>query len=100
LKTRGIASGWDEIGNIVLRKLPRRGIAALLNIVNAILQLRHFPADWKRADVILFPKPQKDLLFPQNYGPISLLSSLEKVAEVIILRRLKEQEENLHVILD
>jgi len=39
------APGWDEIGNIEFRKLPRRGIAALLNIVNAILRLRHFPAD-------------------------------------------------------
>jgi len=37
--------GWDEIGNIALRKLSRHGIAALLNIINAILRLRHFPAD-------------------------------------------------------
>jgi len=77
------ALGWDEIGNIALRKL------------------RHFPADWKRADVILFTKPQKDPLFPQNYRPVSPLPSLGKVAEVqFSLRRLKEQEEDLHVIPD
>jgi len=80
------APGWNEIGNIALRKRSRYGIAALLNIVKAILRLRHFPAE--------------DPLFPQNYRPISLLPSLGKVVEVIILRRLKEQEEDLHVIPD
>jgi len=75
----------------------RRGKAAQLNIINAI---RHFPADLKKADDILLPKLQKDPLFPQNYRPIGLLPFLGKVAEVIILRRLKEEEENLHVIPD
>jgi len=58
--------------------------------------LRHFPVDWKRADVILFAKPQKDPLF----RIISLLPFLGKVAEVIILKKLKEQEEDLHDILE
>lgn len=94
------APGCDEIGNLILKKLPRKGRAALLNIVNATLRLRHFPARWKKADVILIPKPGKDLMFPSNYRPISLLPAMSKVAERIILKRLEEHSEELQVVPD
>jgi len=44
----------------------------------------------------LFSKPGKDQQFPQNYRPISLLPSMGKLAEAILLKRLKETEEELH----
>jgi len=85
------APGWDEIGNIASQNFRDAGCNTSTEAL---------PADWKRTEVILFPKPQKDPLFPQNYRPISFLPSLGRVAKVIILRRLKVQEEDVHVIPD
>uniref|UniRef100_V5GNF3 Putative RNA-directed DNA polymerase from transposon X-element n=1 Tax=Anoplophora glabripennis TaxID=217634 RepID=V5GNF3_ANOGL len=93
------APGCDQIGNRILRKLPHKGVMALLNIVNAILRLRRFPARWKKADVI-FPKPGKNLTFAASYRPISLLPMMSKVAERIILTRLRESSDELRVIPD
>lgn len=94
------APGPDLIHNTTLKRLPRKGVAALLNITNAILRLRHFPARWKTANVILIPKPNKDHTIPSNYRPISLLPAMSKVVEKIILSRLKTHSEELRVIPD
>lgn len=94
------APGCDQIGNIVLRKLPRKGVAAMVNIINAILRLRYFPDKWKRADVVMIPKPGKNLIFPSSYRPISLLPSMSKVAERIILARIRKHTDELQVFPD
>ena len=84
------APGHDGITNRALKNLPRKAVAFLTAIINAILRLRHFPSEWKLAEVINIPKPGKDILFPQSFRPISLLPVLGKIAECIILCRLSE----------
>ena len=42
LMTRKVPES-DRIGNIVLSKQPRKGVAALVNIINVILRFRYFP---------------------------------------------------------
>jgi len=83
------APGHDNISNKSLKLLHNVGIARLTNIFNTCLRLRYFPSVWKKADVIVLPKPGKDPQFPQNYRPISLLPSLAKVYEKVILSRLE-----------
>lgn len=83
------APGPDNILNTALRNLGRKGMAALTNIFNATLRLRHFPTQWRTASVIVLPKPRQNLSFPQSYRPISLLSSIGKLLERIILARLQ-----------
>lgn len=92
------APGPDMIPNKALKAFQRKAIAALTGIINAILRLRYFPQQWKVADVVAIPKPGKDHSLPQNYRHISLLSSLGKVTEAVILKRLKETTEQLGVI--
>lgn len=41
--------------------------------------------------MISIPEPGKDHLFPSNHRPISLISCLGKIADAIILSRLKEE---------
>lgn len=67
--------GHDEIQTVLLKQLPRRGIAHLTNLYNSCLRLRYFPETWKRA--ILFPllKPTKTGTLPVDYRPVSLLPS-------------------------
>jgi hypothetical protein len=52
------------------------------------LKLCYFPKQWRHTTVIPIPKPGRDHLDPSNYRRISLLSSISKIFERIILRRL------------
>ncbi|GFV09349.1 putative RNA-directed DNA polymerase from transposon X-element [Trichonephila clavipes] len=51
---------------------------------------RHFPRNWKTAIVFPIHKPGKNKKSPDSYRPISLLSSLSKIAEHIILLRINQ----------
>jgi hypothetical protein len=56
---------------------------------NSCLKLCYFPKKkWKNAVVNPIPKASKDPSNPSNYHKISLLSSISKVFERIILKRL------------
>lgn len=87
------ASGPDGISNKAIRHLPRKAIVGLANIANALFKLGHFPASWKLAHVVPIPKPGKDLKFPQNHRPVSLLSNLSKVIERLLLTRIQRWSE-------
>ncbi|KAH0811919.1 hypothetical protein GEV33_010872 [Tenebrio molitor] len=89
------APGSDNISNTALKLLPPKVVVALAAIFNASLRLCHFPSRWKNATVIFIPKPGKNSKLPQSYRPISLLSSIGKVHEKVILTRLvKVTDEN------
>src|SRR5699024_8366394 len=90
------APGMDGISNRMIRQLPDK---AVMHIV-AILRLRHFPEKWKIADVIMLLKAGKSKTSPQSYRPISLLPCIGKLAEKVILWRLKDCEHQLNVIPD
>jgi retron-type reverse transcriptase len=92
--------GPDKIPNTALKLLPDKAVVALTAIINASLRFCHFPSRWKSANVIFIPKPGKDLLFPQNYRPISLLSNVGKVLEKVILTRLVRATNENHVLPD
>jgi hypothetical protein len=78
-----------------LKLLPPKVVVALTAIVNASLRLCHFPSRWKSATVIFIPKPGKNFKLPPSYRAISLLSSIGKVLEKVILTRLvKATDEN------
>lgn len=94
------APGNDGISYQALKNLPRKGISAMTNIYNAMLRLRHFPTQWKCADVIMIKKPNQAATRTENYRPISLLPVLGKTAEKIILQRLSDQVEELRIIPD
>lgn len=92
------APGIDRINNILLKKLPMRGINYILFIMTACMKFSYFPAKWKHAKVVPIPKPGKDLSDPSNYRPISLLCSMSKILERILLARINKHL-NEHEIL-
>ncbi|GJQ70362.1 hypothetical protein Trydic_g1824 [Trypoxylus dichotomus] len=48
---------------------PRKFVMHMTNICNAILRLRHFPFQWKLADVAMIPKPGRSHKWRKTTGP-------------------------------
>lgn len=94
------APGRDNIQNIVLKHLPRKALVQLLYIINQMFRNSYFPPSWKKADILAFQKPGKNNLFPQNYRPISLLPTLSKITEKIILNRIKKHEKMHNILIE
>lgn len=82
------APGIDGINNTILKKLPRKAIVLLNTIFNACINLSYFPSEWKIAKVVAIAKPNKDHTRTSSYRPISLLNSISKIFEKIVLHRL------------
>jgi hypothetical protein len=92
----GKAPGPNGIPNRTLKHLPSRAIFLLVTLFNAILTIQHFPAEWKHARVFSILKPGKDPALPTSYLPISLLDTIGKLFEKILLARiLKEVSERV-----
>jgi hypothetical protein len=81
----GKAPGCVVVPNILLKNIPA---VFLTYIFNSCLKLCYFPKQWRNATVQPIPKPGRDHTDPSNYRSISLLSSISKIIERIILRRL------------
>jgi hypothetical protein len=82
------APGPDGIPNRALQHLPQRVILLLVALFSAIFRTQYFPSAWKHARVISILKPGKDPAQPASYRPISLLDTIGKVFEKILLRRI------------
>ncbi|KAL1122958.1 hypothetical protein AAG570_003283, partial [Ranatra chinensis] len=92
------APGGDTITNRTIKNLPRKCIVLLTNLINAILRRGYFPTAWKTAIVIPIQKPSKPASQPSSYRPISLLPTLSKITEKIILKRLLTEVQSLQII--
>lgn len=84
------APGADGISNDHLKHMPRKPLVLLTRIINSCLLLQFFPTQWKTARLVPIPKPGKDHKLPENYRPISLLSTLGKTLERVIHSRITE----------
>jgi hypothetical protein len=82
------AAGPNGVPNRALKHLPQRAVNLLVLIFNAILLTHHFPTAWKHARVISILKPGKDPAMPSSYRPISLLDTIGKLFEKILLVRI------------
>ncbi|GFY60461.1 RNA-directed DNA polymerase from mobile element jockey [Trichonephila inaurata madagascariensis] len=82
------APGKDGIKNIALKALPLNAIPNITKIFNRFLQLNYFPQEWKHTLITVIPKSGKDSRFVENYRSISLISSLGKIFEKILLNHI------------
>jgi len=75
---------------VATKELPRKATIHLTHILyNAILRTKYVPKQWKRAQVIMLLKPGKPPERVTSYRPLSLLLSLSKLFEKLLLKRLK-----------
>ena len=80
------SSGFDDISNILLKKLCPSIVIPLNIIFNKSLSCGIFPELMKRADVSPLFKSKLDN-DTNNYRPISLLLTISKVLEKIVYKR-------------
>lgn len=90
--------GFDSVTSLHLKNLPITAVTLLTFILNFFLSAAVFPTSWKNAKVITLPKPGKNPTYPQNLRPISLLSTISKLYERILLRRIWNHI-NLHQLI-
>jgi hypothetical protein len=83
------AEGPDHISNIHLKHLGPIAITALTNIYNHAWLHNIFPPLWKHALIIPILKPKKSPKDVASYRPISLLSTISKVFEKLILTKIR-----------
>ena len=82
------ASGPNCIPNKALMHLPQQAVSLLTQIFNADLLSHHFPTVWKHARVSSILKPGKDPALSSSYRPISLLDTIGKLFEKILIARI------------
>ncbi|KAL4123315.1 hypothetical protein QTP88_015512 [Uroleucon formosanum] len=85
----GKSPGYDNISNTALKNLPHNIITQIAHIFTACLRISYFPKIWKKATIVMIPKPGKNHSISENHRPISLLSTISKVYEKIILKTLR-----------
>jgi len=84
----GKTPGPNSTPNRALKHLPQREVSLLVKIFNAVHLTHHFRPLWKHARVTSILKPGKGLALPSSYRPISLLDSIGKLFEKILLARI------------
>ena len=78
--------GIDLITATILKELPQERMLNLLYILNAIITLEYWPKSLKQAQIIMLPKPGKTPIEVTSYRPISLLPTISKILEKLILK--------------
>jgi len=84
----GKTPGPNGIPNRALKLLPQRAVSLLLQLFNELLHTHHFPIVWKYSRVISILRPEKASALPSSYRPISLLDTIGKLFENILLTRI------------
>jgi hypothetical protein len=84
----GKAPGADGILNRALKRLTLSAVSLLVVLFNAILRTQYFPVTWRHARVFSIRRPGKDPALPSSYRPISLLHTIGKLFEKLLLFRI------------
>lgn len=88
VRIKNTCPGPDGILNTFLRYLPDNALVYLTNLYNEIWISKSFPDKWRESMVIPVLKPNKDPSKAENYRPIALTSTICKLMEKVINKRL------------
>jgi len=77
--------GQDLITNKILKNLTPKALSYLASLFISAMRIATFPSTWKHAIIVPIHKPGKPANSPTSYRPISLLPTLSRVYERILL---------------
>jgi hypothetical protein len=69
--------------------MSRNGLVLLTYIFNAIFKQKYWPSQLKTSEITMIPKAGKTLNSVSSYRPISLLPSISKLLEKLLLKRIR-----------
>lgn len=87
------APGPDKISNSTIKAFPDPLLKFIVRLFNSCLKIAYFPTQWKKGKIIAIPKAGKDQSVATNFRPISLLSTIGKLFEKLILEKLTNFED-------
>lgn len=87
----GKAPGPDGIAPEVIREICLALPEEVLDVMNTCLRSGTFPKVWKRATLVLIPKPRKNRSSPLSFRPLCLLDTMGKVLEHLLQARLRRE---------
>ncbi|RNE95640.1 Tcoingi protein, partial [Trypanosoma conorhini] len=90
----GTAPGEDNIYCEELKEMGRVGHAMLLRLFNRSLRSGKVPKQWRRGIIIPLLKPNKPASDLSSFRPVTLTSTLCKLMERMIARRLRDAVEH------
>ncbi|KAG8301578.1 hypothetical protein J6590_108637 [Homalodisca vitripennis] len=87
------SSGIDEVSSTILKHCKTEVITPIIDVINKSFQQGIFPSQLKHS--LVYPKYKKGpTSLASNYRPISLICTLSKIFEKIVLSRLLTHLEN------
>ena len=94
------STGDDKISYVHLKYLKSFIAAPLRNIINKSLTEKVFPEEWKKAVISPLHKAGKDKTRPESYRPVSLISSLSRIAELYVSEQMDDYAESSGILPD
>ena len=94
------SSGDDQISYVMLKYIKHFVSKPLLSIINQSIRTGYFPSDWKKTIVSPILKAGKDKTSPESYRPVSLLSALSRIMELMIAGEMDRYAEGSEILPD
>lgn len=86
------APGKDGITAGILKKAWPILANEITSLFKTCLENAIFPSTWKEANLVVLPKPGKtDMTSPKSYRPVSLLPTIAKALETLIIQDLEAE---------
>ena len=83
------ACGMDRISAQLLKELPNFILNIVTNIFNEIIVTKQVPTDFLNCKIVAILKPRKPSHEPNSYRPIAIFSSLRRIFDSLLLKRLE-----------
>lgn len=93
---KNTSPGKDNIKAYIIKNLSETIHKIIIKEFNKCIKTNTIPKTWKNGLIIPIPKLNLDNTFTKNFRPITLLSTLSKLFEIIIKKRI-EKELNQHI---
>ena len=68
-----------SVSPVMIKHLPNIALEIFVNFFNAIFRVEYYPKSWQMSQIILIPKPAKNLTFLFSYPSIRLLTCLFEI---------------------
>ena len=91
--------GQDKIHNVMIQNTSQEFRKIILLLINETVKQSNIPHSWKESMISMIPKKQNSSSNPKDYRPISLTSCIAKLAERLILSKIKEFMDKNNIII-